>query len=176
MGGLLGRLAAETSTIKNCSVIGYEIKNYEVNDKPEDFAKIATDKGYYCEECIFYPHGEIGGLIGFVTSDSDISDCSVVNTVIDATGQVAKSPRIGLNSLLAVNVTIAGRYVNEFIGNIRTPNKEKVTISNVLTDGNSYVRDSWKHSDKCSIVGGIYYVPVLDDKGSVTYNGQSISF
>ena len=176
MGGLLGRLAAETSTIKNCSVTGYEIKNYEVNDKPEDFAKIATDKGYYCEECIFYPHGEIGGLIGFVTSDSDISDCSVVNTVIDATGQVAKSPRIGLNSLLAVNVTIAGRYVNEFIGNIRTPNKEKVTISNVLTDGNSYVRDSWKHSDKCSIVGGIYYVPVLDDKGSVTYNGQSISF
>ena len=176
MGGLLGRLAAETSTIKNCSVIGYEIKNYEVNDKPEDFAKIATDKGYYCEECIFYPHGEIGGLIGFVTSDSDISDCSVVNTVIDATGQVAKSPRIGLNSLIAVNVTIAGRYVNEFIGNIRTPNKEKVTISNVLTDGNSYVRDSWKHSDKCSIVGGIYYVPVLDDKGSVTYNGQSISF
>ena len=176
MGGLLGRLAAETSTIKNCSVIGYEIKNYEVNDKPEDFAKIATDKGYYCEECIFYPHGEIGGLIGFVTSDSDISDCSVINTVIDATGQVAKSPRIGLNSLFAVNVTIAGRYVNEFIGNIRTPNKEKVTISNVLTDGNSYVRDSWKHSDKCSIVGGIYYVPVLDDKGSVTYNGQSISF
>ena len=176
MGGLLGRLAAETSTIKNCSVTGYEIKNYEVNDKPEDFAMIATDKGYYCEECIFYPHGEIGGLIGFVTSDSDISDCSVVNTVIDATGQVAKSPRIGITSLLAVNVTIAGRYVNEFIGNIRTPNKEKVTISNVLTGGNSYVRDSWKHSDKCSIVGGIYYVPVLDDKGSVTYNGQSISF
>lgn len=176
MGGLLGRLAAETSTIKNCSVTGYEIKNYEVNDKPEDFAKIATDKGYYCSECVFYPHGEIGGLIGFISSNSTISDCSVVNTVIDAKGQVAKSPRIGLNSLLAVNVTIAGRYVNDFIGNIRTPNKEKVTIANVLTDGNSYARDSWKHSDKCSIVGGIYYVQVLDDKGSVTYNGQSISF
>lgn len=176
MGGLLGRLAASTSTITDCSVTGYHIINYEVNDKPEDFAKIATDKGYYCSECIFYPHGEIGGLIGFVTSSSNISDCSVVNTVIDAKGQVAKSPRIGLNSLLAVNVTIAGRYVNEFIGNIRTANKENVTISNVLTDGNSYVRDSWKHSDKCSIVGGIYYVPVLDDKGSVTYNGQSISF
>jgi hypothetical protein len=77
---------------------------------------------------------------------------------------------------IAVNVTIAGRYVNEFIGNIRTANEENVTISNVLTDGNSYARDSWKHSDKCYIVGGIYYVPVLDDKGSVTYNGQSISF
>ena len=176
MGGLLGRLAAETSTIKNCSVTGYEIKNYEVNDKPEDFAKIATDKGYYCSECVFYPHGEIGGLIGFISSNSTISDCSVVNTVIDAKGQVAKSPRIGLNSLIAVNVTIAGRYVNEFIGNIRTANEENVTISNVLTDGNSYARDSWKHSDKCSIVGGIYYVPVLDDKGAVTYNGQSISF
>lgn len=176
MGGLLGRLAAETSTIKNCSVTGYEIKNYEVNDKPEDFAKIATDKGYYCSECVFYPHGEIGGLIGFISSNSTISDCSVVNTVIDAKGQVAKSPRIGLSSLVAMNVTIAGRYVNDFIGNIRTANKENVTISNVLTDGNSYARDSWKHSDKCSIVGGIYYVPVLDDKGSVTYNGQSISF
>ena len=176
MGGLLGRLAASTSTITNCSVTGYEIKNYEVNDKPEDFAKIATDKGYYCSECVFYPHGEIGGLIGFISSNSTISDCSVVNTVIDAKGQVAKSPRIGLNILVAINVTIAGRYVNDFIGNIRTANKENVTISNVLTDGNSYVRDSWKHSDKCSIVGGIYYVPVLDDKGSVTYNGQSISF
>lgn len=176
MGGLLGRLAAETSTIKNCSVTGYEIKNYEVNDKPEDFAKIATDKGLYCSECVFYPHGEIGGLIGFISSNSTISDCSVVNTVIDAKGQIAKSPRIGLNSLLAINVTIAGRYVNDFIGNIRTAHEENVTISNVLTDGNSYVSDSWKHSDKCSIVGGIYYVPVLDDKGSVTYNGQSISF
>lgn len=176
MGGLLGRLAAETSTIKNCSVTGYEIKNYEVNDKPEDFAKIAIDKGLYCSECIFYPHGEIGGLIGFVTSNSNISDCSVVNTVIEAKGQVSQSPKIGLNSLIALNVTIAGRYVNEFIGNIRTENKESVTISNIVTDGNSYVRDSWKHSDKCPIVGGVYYVQVLDEKGSVTYNGQSVSF
>jgi hypothetical protein len=157
-------------------VTGYHIINYEVNDKPEDFAKIATDKGYYCSECIFYPHGEIGGLIGFVTSNSNISDCSVVNTVIDAKGQVAKSPRIGLNSLLAVNVTIAGRYVNEFIGNIRTANKENVTISNVVTDGNSYEGDSWKHSVACPVVGGIYYVPALDEKGTVSFNGQSISF
>ena len=174
MGGLLGRLAAETSTIKNCSVTGCEIKNYEVNDKPEDFAKIATDKGLYCSECVFYPHGEIGGLIGFLSSNSTISDCSVVNTVIDAKGQVAKSLRIGLNSLLAINVTIAGRYVNDFIGNIRTAHEETVTISNVKTDGNSYEGDSWKHSVACPIVGGIYYVPVLDDKGSVTYNGQTM--
>ena len=176
MGGLLGRLAAETSTIKNCSVTGYLIKNYEVNDKPEDFAKIATDKGLYCSECIFYPHGEIGGMIGFVTSDSNISDCSVVNTVIEAKGQVSQSPRIGINSLMALSVTIAGRYVNEFIGNIRTANKENVTISNVVTDGNSYEGDSWKHSVACPVVGGIYYVPVLDEKGTVTFNGQSISF
>ena len=176
MGGLLGRLAASTSTITNCSVTGYQIKNYEVKDKPEDFAKIATDKGLYCSECIFYPHGEIGGLIGFVTSNSNISDCSVVNTVIEAKGQVSQSPKIGLNSLIALSVTIAGRYVNEFIGNIRTANKESVTISNVVTDGNSCEGDSWKHSDACPIVGGVYYVPVLDEKGSVTYNGQSISF
>ena len=119
---------------------------------------------------------EIGGLIGFVTSNSNISDCSVVNTVIEAKGQVSQSPKIGLNSLIALSVTIAGRYVNEFIGNIRTANKESVTISNVVTDGNSCEGDSWKHSDACPIVGGVYYVPVLDEKGSVTYNGQSISF
>ena len=160
MGGLLGRLAA-ASSITNCSVTGYEIRNYEVNDKPEDFAKIAIDKGLYCSECIFYPHGEIGGLIGFVTY---------------AKGQVAQKPRIGLSSMLAASVTIAGRYVNEFIGNIRTENKENVTITNVVIDGNSYGYDSWKHSDVCPVVGGIYHVPVLDEKGSVTYNGQSVSF
>lgn len=55
MGGLLGRLAASTSTITDCSVTGYRIENYEVNDKTEDFAKIATDKGFYCSECIFIP-------------------------------------------------------------------------------------------------------------------------
>ena len=176
MGGLLGRLAATTSTITNCSVSGYEIKNYEVNDKPEDFAKIATDKGLYCSECVFYPHGEIGGLIGFITSNSNISDCSVVNTIIDAKGQEAKTPKIGLNSLIATSVTIAGRYVNEFIGNIRTANKETVTISNVETNGNTCPDDSWTHSSACPIVGGIYYVQVLDEKGSVTYNLQSISF
>ena len=176
MGGLLGRLAASTSTITDCSVTGYRIENYEVNDKPEDFAKIATDKGFYCSECIFYPHGEIGGLIGFISSNSTISDCSVVNTVIDARGQVSQEPKIGFNSLLAASVTIAGRYVNEFIGNIRTPNEENVAISNVVTEGNSYVGDSWEHSAACPVVGGIYHVPVLDKKGSVTYNGQSISF
>ena len=175
MGGLLGRLAA-ASSITNCSVTGYEIRNYEVNDKPEDFAQIAIDKGLYCSECIFYPHGEIGGLIGFVTYESKISDCSVVNTVINSKGQEAQKPRIGLNSLLAASVTIAGRYVNEFIGNIRTENKENVTITNVVINGNSYGDDSWKHSDVCPVVGGIYHVPVLDEKGSVTYNGQSVSF
>ena len=176
MGGLLGRLVATSSNITNCSVTGYEIINYEVTDKPEDFAKIATDKGLYCSECVFYPHGEIGGLIGFISSNCNISDCSVLNTIIDAKGQEAKTPRIGLNSLIAANVTIAGRYVNEFIGNIRTENKETVTISNVETNGNSYAGDSWRHSSACPIVGGIYYVPVLDEKGSVTYNAQSMSF
>ena len=58
--------------------------------------------------------------------------------------------------------------MNEFIGNIRTANKEKVTITNVLINGNSYESDTWKHSGACPVVGGIYYVPVLDDKGSVT--------
>ena len=66
--------------------------------------------------------------------------------------------------------------MNEFIGNIRTVNKEKVTISNVTISGNSYARDSWTHSDKCPVVGGVYYVPFLDEKGSVTYNDLSISF
>ena len=66
--------------------------------------------------------------------------------------------------------------MNEFIGNIRTENNENVTITNVVINGNLYGYDSWKHSDVCPVVGGIYYVPVLDEKGSVTYNGQSVSF
>ena len=33
---------------------------------------------------------------------------------------------IPVDNLLAASVTIAGRYVNEFIGNIRTENEENV--------------------------------------------------
>lgn len=176
MGGLLGRLAATTSTISGCSVNEYTVENYEVNDMPEDFAAIAKNKGLYCEECIFYPHGEIGGFIGFISSNATITDCSVTNTVIDAVGQVYQKPKIGLNSLIAIGVTIAGRYVNEFIGNIRTDNAETITMSSINVNGNTYERQSWTHSSSCKIVGGVYYVPYLDDKGSVILDGSSISF
>lgn len=176
MGGLLGRLVATTSTITDCSVDGYRIVNYEVNDKPEDFAAIAEEKGLYCESCVFYPQGEIGGFIGFISSNSTISNCSVSNTTIDAVGQASQKPKIGANSWLAVSVTIAGRYVNEFIGNIRTGNAEKINMSDIQVSGNTCSRQSWTHSASCTIVGGIYYIPVLDEKGEVTLDGNSISF
>lgn len=177
-GGLLGRVAYNTLNCTNCSVSNYRIENYEVN-VPENFAKILTDKGLYCSDCIFYPQGEIGGFIGFLQSSATISNCSVTQTVLNCYGQNAKTAKIGFSKFLAISYDVPGRYVNQFIGNVRTSSGETIDISSIKVEGNSYERDSWNHSylgSTTTYIGGAYAIPVMDNKGSIKIDGKSLNF
>ena len=159
MGGLLGRLCAE-SNISNSSVSNYHIENYEV-DAPEDVGLGIT----------FYPQGEIGGMIGFIQSNVTMSDCTVTNTEINATGQADK---------WAI-ATIPGRHVGAVIGDIRTDNgpiSYTITISGASADSATFTKSSAHHLDrysKAEFIGSCYYVFTNDGKkGTVIVDGTTV--
>lgn len=154
MGGLLGACWGNLQA-KNCNVDNCTIKNYDpqcINwyyQKEEVGSLIAYAKDS------FYTDGECGGLIGFISACSPtITDCSVTNTTLDCTGEADKPVSIGVYSADSFNennlpdakvkgkVTIAGRHVNQFIGDIRTTEANNtITIVNPFIEGNKYLRD-----------------------------------
>ena len=163
MGGLLGRVYA-TATIKDCSVSGYYIENYQV-DKPEDF-------GNSLISVIFYPQGEIGGMIGFIHHDATVSNCHVYNTEINAYGQDDK------NMLL---ITVPGRHVGTVIGDIRVGNSStafNIVINDTSSDTETVNLTKQHRLDQHSgatFVGKCYYAQTSDKKGTVTVDGKSIT-
>ena len=168
MGGLLGRVYA-TATIKNCSVSGYTIENYEVNDKPEVFEKTVS---FITVKATFYPQGEIGGMIGFIQASANISNCHVYNSMINATGQKDNKDY--------VIVTIPGRHIGTVIGDIRTSIADHVvTINNCSSDDatRTYAKSHWLDEQSgATFIGKCYAVPVIDTKGKVIVDGKSISY
>ena len=163
MGGLLGRVYA-TATIKNCSVSGYYIENYQV-DKPEDF-------GNSLISVIFYPQGEVGGMIGFIQGNATVSNCHVYNTEINAFGQDDKN-------MILINVP--GRHVGTVIGDIRVGNSS-TAFSIVITGTGSdteTVNLCKKHRldqhSGATFVGKCYYAQTSDQKGTVTVDGNSVT-
>ncbi len=155
-------------------------------------------------EASFNPEGEVGGLIGFVGATSNINNCHTKNITIDATGQpddksgvkvtgkwgLTSSARNNLNATAAY--TIAGRHVNQFIGDAKAEGTStKITITNCTATNATYVREQNNHSysgGTCDIVGCAYYIggvatldlspdteyPFGADKGSVKVNGTEI--
>ena len=186
MGGLLGRVYA-TATIKNCSVSGYTIENYKVMDKPETFTGTAEKAGMtVTATATFYPHGEIGGMIGFIQGKTDVSNCQISNTVINATGQAdAKATLSGSSAaVFAINAlggfVVPGRHVSALIGDIRTGKSGAgfaVTISNCTVGSDVTVTPTWdKHSSNAPFIGQCYYIYSRDNSsGSVTVDGNSQS-
>lgn len=163
MGGLLGRVYA-TATIKDCSVSGYYIENYQV-DKPEDFGNSVIS-------VIFYPQGEIGGMIGFIQGDATISNCHVLDTEINAYGQDDK------NMLLII---VPGRHVGTVIGDIRVGNAStafNIVINDTSSDTET-VNLCKKHRldqhSGATFVGKCYYAQTSDQKGTVTVDGKSVT-
>lgn len=186
MGGLLGRVYA-TATIKDCSVSGYTIENYTVTDKPETFTGTAERAGMtVTATATFYPHGEIGGMIGFIQGKTDVSNCQISNTVINATGQadvkatLSGSPiAVGGINLLG-GFVVPGRHVSALIGDIRTGKSGAgfaVTISNCTVGSDVNVTPTWdKHSSNAPFIGQCYYIYSVDNSsGSVTVDGNSQS-
>ena len=187
MGGLLGRVYA-TATIKDCSVSGYCIQNYEVNDKPETFSGTAEKLGAtVTATATFYPHGEIGGMIGFIHGNAEVSGCHVYKTQINAIGQADVKASLSGSTLavLAINAiggfTVPGRHISTLIGDIRTGNSSssfKITISDCSADSETEsMMSSWdKHDSSAAFIGQCYYIYSKDKSdGSVAVNGNGLS-
>lgn len=140
----------------------------------------------------WYTNGECGGLIGFIKSPSATIDrCRVKNTRINCDGQPnkpvvanvwdetdfdANNPYVSGKKIFAKgNTDIAGRHVNQFIGDVVSERKEggnnyNYTISNYEVSGNTYngesadVTNLYNHeyadNKYCEVVGCAYYIGV----------------
>lgn len=158
-GIIAGRLVSATmAIINNCSVNDCYIENYNCKEHQEDF-------GFGVK---FYSPGEVGGLIGFVENFATISNCHVKGTTIYAFGQNDQK--------VYYVVTIPGRHVGQFIGDIRTSDdeKDKIVLTNCTVDSNTKCTNRWDKHSKCNMIGRVYYVSLLDSKGTVTLDGKSI--
>lgn len=204
VGGLVGAMRGEI-TMDNCSVDNYVVENYDpkVVNYYTMQKSIASDN--YMVEGLqwWYTAGECGGLIGFLEAHSaNISNCSVTNTAVNCTGQPNKDVianiwdtsewtegayQSGVTIRGNATTTIAGRHVNQFIGDVRSRRTETqaengtgeytMTISDYTVSGNTYNgvsadgANDYNHnyaSDKyCEIVGCLYYVGV--DMGSIAH-------
>lgn len=217
MGGLLGRVGSTEFYCSNNHVDGYSLGNYKVDSNPETFSHTVGpifQDGFSLlvysvrnltahAEATFYPQGEVGGLIGFIISNySEVSDCTVKNTRINCYGQKDNTDGINVTGeqkgllgswkptfKMNVKYTIAGRHVNEFIGDIRTiSGSEKVYVSNCEVENNiygeGYFKDTHKYNNnknEIKIIGRAYYVggefmgkTFGENKGEVYVDGTQV--
>ena len=197
IGGLIGYVGS-TLNMAGCSVSDYVVENYEANIK-NYYSMQTTVSSFvvYANEW-WYTQGECGGLIGFVKStDALIDRCSVTDTKVNCYGQPNKTVEAGVYSsgftpqnptsrLARGETTVAGRHVNQFIGDVRTSKaSDKVVIKDYYVSGNTYfdvpaevtstsstLDNNYRHCYKnsgtsynpeyhyCNCVGQAYYVGV----------------
>ena len=207
VGGLVGAMRGEI-IMDNCSVDNYVVENYDpmvVNYYKMKKSTSIILVGDLVVEGLqwWYTAGECGGLIGFLEANSaNISNCSVTNTAINCTGQPNKDVIANIWSASAytegvytsgvsikgnATTTIAGRHVNQFIGDVRSRKTEAqaeagttdytMTISDYTVSGNSYngisadgandYNHNYASGSYCEIAGCVYYVGV--DIGSIKH-------
>ena len=141
----------------------------------------------------WYTNGECGGLIGFVKAQyATIDNCSVTNSEINCIGQPNKPAianvwdkkdfktsdpyRSGQAIFAKGSTDIAGRHVNQFIGDVVSARDNEngtnyiVTISDYTVSGNKYkgvnanstneYNHKYANNKYCEVVGCAYYVGV----------------
>ncbi len=193
IGGVIGVIEAGMidCNIKDCNVSGTTVKN-EKGKSQEVFRKSAVGVTVEME---FYSHGEAGGLIGMIRGNAAISNCHVTNSTMDCYGEANKSQEVKILGFIKVTVTVQGRHVNNFIGDIRTQGYwiEETEYTNVVTiddcsaTDNTYVTTDGKRKDdpfktsgwgsvSTNLIGTPYYLNVasvvqVDPKGSVKIDG-----
>lgn len=214
-GGLIGYVPGGI-TANGCSVDNYIIENHKINVINSYSVSIEKEAlGMQLKaECAenFYTEGEAGGLIGFISSNASITDCHTSNITMKCYGQADRKTKIktyrwtrdwiptGLfsgyyteyywkSTGINIDYTIAGRHVNTFIGDIRTPNSNTVTINSCTTSGtsaNGYDYNITK-TGKGELVGCCYFVGkdieflgvsmhAGDYKGTVTIDDEDMPF
>ena len=189
IGSLIANLSANSSSISECNVERSYIENYEVfidelftgSFEYQGFSVTASQS--------FYPHGEVGGLIGFVSGNATIAKCSVSESEINCYGLddiAADVTPSAVESFLDVigYYFVPGRHVSTFIGDVRTISGESINISNCKTDSRTKCTRRWDRY--CWItptgdhktypyIGSCYYVAFLDKFGTVYIDGQRIN-
>lgn len=158
IGGLIGYATAKLD-MSGCSVNEYLIENYEANVKnwypiTKDFdVPIISTVTVYANQW-WYTQGECGGLIGITYSSSiKVDKCSVTNTRMNCYGQPNKevtagvygkgfNPEEGGSPMAKGYTTVAGRHINQFIGDVRSSEKTDVAeISDYYVSGNTYFNE-----------------------------------
>lgn len=179
VGVLAGSIGAQESIVKDCKVNGCYIENYKCNISERFDSGNKTFNGrtvrVYAD---FYPQGEVGGLIGFVTKNLNISDCNVEDTIINAYGQADKmatvtGSRLGkLAIALAGYYKVPGRHIGGLIGDIRATGKVNINNCGVKDVTFGINRDS--HNNTYNYIGQAYYVKFMDTVGSVVVDGNKL--
>ena len=160
IGGIIGRVSGVLN-MSNCSVHNHTVENWEANIiNWYPMAMPLSDWMVYINQS-WYTQGECGGLIGFVKSlSATIDNCSVTDTEINCYGQPDKQVTAGVymsgwTSIEAAGpdpggikgyTIIAGRHVNQFIGDVVSERTESranssdytVTIKDYYVSGNKY--------------------------------------
>ena len=189
IGTLIANLSADESTISDCNVERSYIENYEVlideiftgSFDYQGYAVIATQS--------FYPHGEVGGMIGFVSSNTEIKNCNVRETDVNCYGlDDIGADIIPVQAATILNVLgyyhVPGRHVSTFIGDIRTIDGETIKINNCRVDSKTKCTRRWdKYCWKTignvhktyPYIGSCYYVAFMDNIGTVFVDGNRIN-
>ena len=189
IGTLIANLSADDSNVKNCNVERAYIENYEVlidemftgNFQFQDYGVVASKS--------FYPHGEVGGLIGFVSSNTTIEKCNVKDSEINCYGlddveaDIIPNQAASILSVLGYYF-VPGRHVSTFIGDIRTIDGETIQINNCKVDSKTKCTRRWdkycwttvsKVHKTYPYIGSCYYVAFMDTIGTVFVDGNRIN-
>ena len=180
VGTLAGCVTAKKSTVSKCTVTNCFVENYKCTISETFDSGNKTFKGRTVRvKASFYPHGEVGGAIGFVQGTSTISNCSVTKSTIHAYGQNDKMATVSGSTLgqLAIKAAgyylVPGRHVSTFIGDIRSSSTVKVTGCKV--DAATKCTNRWdKHNNGIPYIGQAYYVQFLDTTGKTYVDGKKI--
>lgn len=180
--GTLAARVSGTSTLQNCTVNNCYVENYKcmIGERFESGKKAIgslTVNNVYAD---FYPHGEVGGMFGFIQGSSTLTNCQVIGTTVHAFGQDDKEATVDASSFIKFGVwalgyyLVPGRHVSKMIGNIRATGTVKLTGCTV--DGDSKCTDRWdKHNNTYDYIGQAYIVKFVDSEGTVTVDGKKLT-
>lgn len=189
IGTLIANLSATSSSITDCNVERSYIENYEVFID-ELFSETFEYQGYSVTASkSFYPYGEVGGLIGFVSGNASIQKCSVKESEINCFGLddvAADIVPAAVESILSIigYYFVPGRHVSTFIGDVRTLAGESINITNCKVDSRTRCTRRWDKYCWTTLtgthktfpyIGSCYYVAFMDKIGTVFVDGERIN-
>lgn len=179
--GTLGARISGTSTLKNNSVNNCYVENYECNISERFTSGKKTISRWTVEVYAdFYPHGEVGGMYGFIQGSSTLTNCKVNATTIYAFGQDDKMATIDGSILAQIGIAalgyykVPGRHVSTMIGNIRATGT--VILTGCSVDANTKCTNRHdKHNNTYNFIGQAYIVKFVDSEGSVNVDGKNLT-